>query len=104
MLFISDNVEWEGLYEKSSVFIDFCGYWFAFGSFYYKGCRNSNWRVYLFLDYAFGDVFAPKEVKGNNSLKLFLQSIGKSKIYRNICVVLCVIFIVFSTIALLSSM
>lgn len=48
--------------------------------------------------------FAPKEVKGNNSLKLFFQYIGKWKIYRNISAVLCVIFIVFSTIALLSSM
>ena len=29
MLFIPDNVEWEGLYEKSSVFIDFCGYFYC---------------------------------------------------------------------------
>ena len=48
--------------------------------------------------------FAPKKVRGNNSLKLYFQSIGKWKIYRNICVVLSIVFIIFSTIALLSSM
>lgn len=48
--------------------------------------------------------FAQKKTRANNSLKLFFQYIGKWKIYRNISAVLCVIFIVFSTIALLSSM
>ena len=47
--------------------------------------------------------FAPKKVRGNNSLKMFFQSIGEWEIYRYICVVLCVVFIVFGTVALLRS-